>query len=97
MPPLEQKRSWASSVLDKDGNMWVIGGKNGKSSVIQTAKYHYRWQNGKPLPQELTLSGIEGHCTVRINDTHIFMAGGFARPYIFTDPFQDDYQDYQKS
>ena len=45
-----------------------------------------KWQTGKPIPAYLRDSGIVGHCTVQINDTYIFMAGGYAPEYHVIDP-----------
>jgi len=87
------KRSYGSSVLDKNGDMWVIGGSANSSAADSTEIYNYQsadrgfgnWRKGFPLPQLLRDNGLENTCTVKINSTHIFMVGGYAREYVVSD------------
>ena len=123
---MTQKRVGASSVLDGNGDMWVLGGSANSSASDSTEIYEYRpskkdpnarrtkcnqfcqsqtpdnpaccisvpdlqvedaghWRKGFPLPIELRDTGIAQTCTVKINSTHIFMAGGYARDFKFSE------------
>ena len=98
------KRPFASSVLDKDGDMWVLGGaantRFDKYAADSTEIYQYQpakrgfggWRKGFPLPQVLRDTGISQTCTVKINSTHIFMAGGYAREYDHIDSLKQSEQ-----
>ena len=89
---MAQKRHLSASLLDPNGNMWVLGGTSSSSTFDATEIYQYktksrgfgRWRKGFPLPPALRDTGIEGHCAVSINSTHKFLVGGYARPYDFT-------------
>ena len=55
------------------------------SSLYRPASEEYgTWEKGVPLPSSLGYSRLERQCTVRINSTHVFMAGGYARSYDIT-------------
>lgn len=93
IPHMAHKRYYATSVLDERGNMWVLGGTHNSKASDSTEIYRYkplprggRWSRGKPLPPDLRDSGISGHCTVRLNKTHILLVGGYASAYRFVDP-----------
>ncbi len=82
------KRNRATSVLNEDGDLWVIGGIDGSDSAFSTEIFDFKtrkWREGTPLPLDLQESGISSHCTVSINGTHVFMAGGYAGDYNQTD------------
>ena len=60
--------------------------------ALSCINYHYiflkplgRWKKGKPLPADLRDSGIESHCAFALNSSHVFLAGGYAKPYNFVD------------
>ena len=100
MPAMTQKRYQAAAVLDDKGNMWVLGGTHGSTSADSTEIFQYappprtgRWRKGRPLPADLRDSGIDSHCAVRLNTTHIFIAGGFARAFRLKDPTLDNDSD----
>ena len=65
------KRSRATSVINKDGNLWVIGGTADNKAVKSTEAYEYKplgrgaWGPGPQLPIDYRYTGIESHCTVR--------------------------------
>ena len=87
IPQMTQKRYYGASVLDPNGDMWVLGGTANSSNADSTEVYQYkplprsgRWRKGYPLPTALRNTGIESQCNVRINSTHVFMAGGM---YLF--------------
>ena len=69
--PMNHARYRASSVLNKNGDMWVLGGTSGNLSSDSTEVYEYKaggkgtWRKGHPLPPDYRDSGIESHCTVR--------------------------------
>ncbi len=93
MPKMTQKRYRAATVLNEDGDMWVLGGTYDSTASEATEVFRYQartnsgsWTRGRPLPDDLRDSGIESHCVVQLNKTHIFMAGGYARAYRFSDP-----------
>ena len=108
IPSMTQKRYRVSSVLNENGDMWVLGGVsqlinnetdiNGVRQIninhLMTEVYEYlpdgagRWRTGRPLPAAYRDSGIESHCTIRINTTHVFMGGGFLSSHNL-----DDYSD----
>ena len=80
---MTQKRYYGTSVLDPNGDMWVLGGTANSSNADSTEVYQYkprprsgRWRKGYPLPTALRDTGIESQCNVRINSSHVFMAGG---------------------
>ena len=80
---MTQKRYYGASVLDPNGDMWVLGGTANSSNADSTEVYQYkprprsgRWRKGYPLPTALRDTGIESQCNVRINSSHVFMAGG---------------------
>ena len=98
---MTQKRSGATSVLDSNGDMWVLGGAANSSAADSTEIYNYkapkkengqleaqgagRWRTGFPLPVALRDTGISNTCSVKINSTHVFMAGGYAREFDVSD------------
>ena len=51
-----KKRYLASSTLDKNGNLWVLGGTANSSNADSTEVYEYKpggkglWRKGYPLP-----------------------------------------------
>jgi hypothetical protein len=69
--PMAHRRFYASSVLNKDGNLWVLGGTAEDKASDTTEVYEYRpkgegtWRTGPPLPDDYRDTGIESHCTVR--------------------------------
>ena len=84
---MTQKRYYGTSVIDPNGDMWVLGGTANSSNADSTEVYQYkprprsgRWRKGYPLPTALRDTGIESQCNVRINSSHVFMAGGM---YLF--------------
>ncbi len=65
---MHHKRHRAASVLDEDGNMWVLGGIDGSDSADSTEVFDFasrRWTRGYPMPSELRDSGLSSHCAVR--------------------------------
>ena len=64
-----ERRMGASSVLDRKGNMWVLGGNDGvKKSTPSTEVFDFglkRWRQGEPLPSSFRDSGLSNHCAVR--------------------------------
>ena len=68
---MSHSRYRASSVLNKEGNMWVFGGTSYNSSSQDTTVYDYKaggkgaWKIAQPLPEDYRDTGIESHCTVR--------------------------------
>ena len=96
--PMQKPRFLATSVRQDEGKMWVMGGVLPKNDPGFTEEYTYsrstrnrnrnlsKWEKGKPIPADLIYSGVYGHCTVQINETYIFMAGGFAPKYAVRDP-----------
>lgn len=65
---MAHKRNHASSVLDADGNLWVLGGVDGSDNADSTEIFDFgndRWRKGRPLPAELRDSGLNSHCAVR--------------------------------
>ena len=97
---MANKRHQASSVLDKNGDMWVLGGTANSSAADSTEIYNYktpvgsgRWRKGFPLPAALRDTGLQSHCSVKINRTHIFMAGGYARDFEVEDTVKDNNAD----
>ena len=80
MKDMREERYYATTVLNDDGNMWVMGGYAGNNPKKATEIFKYkapprkgRWKKGKPLPADLRDSGIESHCSFALNKTHIFM------------------------
>ncbi len=74
VPSMRFKRHQAASVLDKDGNMWMLGGIDGSDSADATEIFDFaenRWREGHPLPRELRDSGLSSHCAVRWGYTPI--------------------------
>jgi len=89
IPPMTLKRHYAASVLDENGDMWVLGGFDGPQSAGTTEIFQFssrRWRRGRPLPSELRDSGISSQCAVRINKTHVLMAGGYRGDFEFVNP-----------
>ena len=68
---MKHKRYYASSVLDSNGNMMVMGGTASNKASTPTEVYEYlprgqgQWKEGVPLPPAYRDTGIESHCTVR--------------------------------
>ena len=87
IPHMEDKRYYAASAVTSDDNLWVLGGSNGKDHSNITEVYEYqpnglgKWNSDLPLPSELQKSGVNSHCVVTLNSTHIFMAGGYKNDY----------------
>ena len=101
---MTEPRQNSASTLDENGNMWVIGGlasndKNQTDNSISTEVYEYRiegtgvWKKGYELPSILRDTGIQSHCVVKINTTHVFMAGGFADVFKNCDTLADQVED----
>ena len=69
---MAKNRSRSTSVLDEEGNMWVMGGTYEDGASDSTEVYVYQpkgtgyWRKGKPLPPDYRDTGIESHCTVRL-------------------------------
>ena len=96
---MASKRKFASSVLDPNGDLWILGGKSGYNNASDSTEiYNYKtasrgfglWRKGFPLPLELRDTGLQSQCSVKINSTHIFMAGGFASAYDFADTVKNN-------
>lgn len=93
---MSEKRYGAASVIDEKGNLWVLGGTYDSKSADSTEVYQYspngqgNWQQGYPLPGVLRDTGLDSHCAVRLNSSHVFMAGGYARNYTFCDELAED-------
>ena len=68
---MQFKRFYASSVLNNEGDMWVLGGTAVNNASDTSEVYAYgprgtgRWQKGPPLPPDYRDTGLESHCTVR--------------------------------
>ncbi len=68
---MKNTRRFASSVLDGNGDMWVLGGTADNNASDSTEVYDYRpkgagtWRKGHALPPDYRDTGIESHCTVR--------------------------------
>ena len=69
-----EKRYYSSSVLDQNGNLWVLGGTHNSTNSDSTEVYEYKpapkmgkWRKGYPLPTELRDTGLESQCAVRYN------------------------------
>ena len=64
-------RSYASAVLNQDGNLWILGGTAEDQASDTTEVYEYAprgegiWRKGPQLPPDYRDTGIESHCTVR--------------------------------
>ena len=98
IPNMGQTRHLSASILDPNGDMWVLGGSSNSSAADSTEIYQYkpqsrgfgRWRKGFPLPPDLRDTGVESHCSVSINSTHKFLGGGYARNYDFRDTVKND-------
>ena len=65
---MEQPRFRASSTLDKNGFLWILGGINNSNTLRTTEVYssnQKRWRDGYQLPPALRDTGIDSQCTVR--------------------------------
>ena len=66
---MNQPRYRASSTLDNDGFLWVLGGTHDNSSTLLSTEVYFsdqkRWRDGYPLPPALRDTGIDSQCTVR--------------------------------
>ena len=70
---MNSARFLASSVLNKDGDMWVIGGtstvRGRNADSTEVYKYQPKgkglWTTGDQLPGAYRDTGIASHCTVR--------------------------------
>ena len=98
MTSMKHKRYLAAAVLDNDDNMWVLGGTANSKPAEGTEIFRYqppprtsRWRRGRPLPEDLRDSGLQSHCAVRLNRTHVFIAGGFANRRL-SDLWHFDYE-----
>ena len=65
-------RSYASAVLNENGDIWILGGTAEDQASDSTEVYEYaprgegRWRKGPQLPAYYRGDiGIESHCTVR--------------------------------
>ena len=65
---MEQPRFRASSTLDKNGFLWILGGIH-NSNPLRTTEVYFsnqkRWRDGYQLPPALKDTGIDSQCTVR--------------------------------
>ena len=65
---MEQPRFRASSTLDKNGFLWILGGIHNSNTLRTTEVYssnQKRWRDGYQLPPALRDTGIESQCSVR--------------------------------
>ena len=102
MPEMREKRYLGAAVVDANDNMWVLGGyevysESDLSKSTEVFEYYPpprkgRWRRGSPLPSALRDSGLESHCAINLNKTHVFIAGGFAKAYYFQDNAADKIQ-----
>ena len=84
MPSMLEKRYRAEAILDPEDNMWVLGGTHDSQSILTSEVYVHKtgsWRKGRNLPSDLRDSGLDSFCAVKLNKTHIFIAGGYARAY----------------
>ena len=66
-------RRAAASTVDKDGNLWIIGGSDkfdggglGTSEVLRKNEDGlWEWEEGPALPKEVQKSGLIHHCVVK--------------------------------
>ena len=73
---MKTKRRYAAAV-DFDSGWWVIGGNDGSYDVATTEtffEHNKTWVSSVDYPV-----GVYGLCLVKINETHIFSAGGVYR------------------
>eukprot|EP00094_Tigriopus_californicus_P006154 TCALIF_05926-PA protein Name:"Similar to snk Serine protease snake (Drosophila melanogaster)" AED:0.19 eAED:0.19 QI:0/0.83/0.71/0.85/0.66/0.71/7/188/824 len=87
LPNMLEPRFYAGSALDEQGNMWVLGGSKGGASADSTEVFNFRskrWQPGRPLPGYYRDSGLNSHCVVSLNKTHVVIAGGYADQFTLT-------------
>ena len=68
---MKLQRDRAGSSLTKNGNIWIIGGRNEmEEGLTSTEIYDYRpkgngkWRKGPNIPKDLP-GGLESHCAVR--------------------------------
>ena len=70
---MKRRRDRAAGVLNRDGNLWVIGGRDdeeGEEGLSSSEVYEYqskgngKWKKGPKLPKDLP-GGLESHCAVR--------------------------------
>ena len=68
---MSTERYYPSSVINQDGNIWVIGGTGKDDNGLRSTEiYEYqpkgkgRWKMGPNIPKEL-VGGLESHCSVR--------------------------------
>ena len=93
---MNKKRHLAASVLDSRGKFWMLGGTDGSSATDSTEIYEYeekKWRKGYPLPFELRDTGLQSHCAVTLNSTHVFIGGGFATKYNVKDTVKNNQSD----
>ena len=73
IPKMTNQRFLATSVLNENGDIWVIGGISAGKRVFSdsTEVYKYKprgegqWLKGAPIPDDYRDTGIVSHCTVR--------------------------------
>ena len=66
-------RRAAASTVDKDGNLWILGGSDkfsggglGTSEVLRINDDGvWEWEEGPALPKEVQKSGLIQHCVVK--------------------------------
>ena len=66
---LEYARSYAGSVANNDGNLWVLGGKSSSKLSAKTTEI-YEWKDkkyvrGQPLPSIYEHTGLQNQCVLR--------------------------------
>ena len=70
---MKRRRDRAAGVLNRDGNLWVLGGRDdeeGEEGLSSSEVYEYqskgngKWKKGPKLPKDLP-GGLESHCAVR--------------------------------
>ena len=88
---LIEPRVYAAGVRLQNGSWWFTGGmsvKGGNPSVLKSTEILSMSNDTRTLNftkgTDLKI-GMNGHCITRLNSTHIFMAGGYAREFDFSE------------
>ena len=77
-PAMERKRGWGSSIKLKDGSWMVLMGEGSYGEMTHTSEIFnistQSWNSGPEFPISQS-----GHCAVTLNDSYVFLIGGFGQ------------------
>jgi len=86
MPALMYNRYRAAALVTPMG-LWVTGGNSFHNGILATTELV---ANNKTRSHVTLPENVEGHCIVKINNTHSLVTGGWTRSWVNYQPISND-------